>query len=46
LVKVVASKPYRYDSPELAAASIAELSAAGNTRAYHVEALPAGRRRY
>ncbi|HET9173004.1 MAG TPA: hypothetical protein VFN97_26490 [Actinospica sp.] len=45
-VTYVRSNAYKYDSPELAAACIAELTAAGDTRAYHIEALPAGRRRY
>lgn len=45
-VTYVRSNAYKFDSPELAAARIAELVAAGDTREYHVEALPAGRRRY
>jgi hypothetical protein len=46
-VTFVLANAYRFDSPELAAARIAELAAAGDTRAYHVEALERpGRRRY
>ena len=45
-VTYVRSNAYKYDTPELAAARITELVAAGDTRAYHVEGLPAGRRRY
>lgn len=45
-VTYVRANAYKYDSAKLAAAHIAELVAAGDTRAYHVEALPAGRRRY
>ena len=45
-VTYVRSNAHKYDSPEQAAARIAELAAAGDTRDYHVEALPAGRRRY
>jgi hypothetical protein len=42
----VRSNAYKYDSPEQAAARIVELAAGGDTRAYHVEALPPGRKRY
>jgi hypothetical protein len=45
-VTFVRSNAYKYDSVELAAARIADLAAAGDTRVYHVEALPPGRRRY
>ncbi|HTJ71685.1 MAG TPA: hypothetical protein VL551_29365 [Actinospica sp.] len=45
-VTYVRSNAYKFDSPELAAARIAELAADGDTREYHVEALPTGRRRY
>ena len=45
-VTYVRSNAYTYDSPELAAAHIAELAALGDTRAYHVEALPPRRKRY
>ena len=45
-VTYVRSNAYKFDSPELAAARIAELTAAGDARAYHVEALPPGRKRY
>jgi hypothetical protein len=45
-VTYVRSNAYKYDSPELAAACIAELVAGGDSRSYHVEALPPGRRRY
>lgn len=45
-VTYVRSNAFKYDSAELANAHIAELAAAGDTRDYHVEALPAGRRRY
>ena len=45
-VTYVRSNAYKYDTRELAAARIAELVAGGETRDYHVEALPAGRRRY
>jgi hypothetical protein len=45
-VTYVRSNAFKYDSPELAAARIAALVAGGDTRDYHVEALPAGRRRY
>jgi hypothetical protein len=45
-VTYVRSNAYKFDSPELAAARIAELVAAGDVRSYHVEALPSGRRRY
>jgi hypothetical protein len=45
-VTYVRSNAYKYDSQELAAARIAELVGGGDTRDYHVEALPAGRRRY
>jgi hypothetical protein len=40
----VRANAYQFASRELAAARIAELVAAGDTRAYHVEALPPGRR--
>jgi hypothetical protein len=45
-VTYVRSNAYKYDSEELAAARIAGLVAGGDTRDYHVEALPASRRRY
>ena len=45
-VTFVRSNAYKFDSVELAAARIAELAASGDTRSYHVEALPPGRRRY
>ena len=45
-VTYVQANAYRFDSPELAAARIAELVAAGDTRVYRVEAAPTGRRRY
>lgn len=45
-VTFVRSNAYKYDSVELAAACIAELTASGDARAYHVEILPPGRRRY
>ncbi|WP_034263694.1 hypothetical protein [Actinospica robiniae] len=45
-VTFVRSNAYKFDSVELAAARIAQLAAAGDTRSYHVEALPPGRRRY
>jgi hypothetical protein len=45
-VTYVRSNAYKYDSPALAAARIAELAAAGDTRTYHVEELPVGRKRY
>jgi len=45
-VTFVRSNAYKYDSIELAAARIADLAGAGDTRSYHVEALPPGRRRY
>lgn len=45
-VTYVRSNAYKYDTPELAAAHIAALVAGGDTRDYHVEALPSGRRRY
>jgi hypothetical protein len=45
-VTFVRSNAYKYDSVELAAACIAKLTASGDTRAYHVEILPPGRRRY
>ena len=45
-VTFVRANAYQYDSPELAAAQIAELAATGDTRDYHVEALPPGRKRY
>jgi hypothetical protein len=45
-VTFVRSNAYKYDSVEQAAACITDLLAAGDTRAYHVEALPPGRRRY
>jgi hypothetical protein len=45
-VTYVRSNAYTYDSPELAAACIAELAQDGDTRAFHVEELPPGRRRY
>ena len=45
-VTFVRSNAYKYDSVALAAAQISDLTAAGDTRAYHVEALPPGRKRY
>lgn len=45
-VTFVMANAYKYDSPALASARIAELAAAGDTRSYHVEALPPGRKRY
>lgn len=45
-VTYVRSNAYKFDSEESAAARIAELVAGGDTRVYHVEVLPAGRRRY
>ena len=45
-VTFVRSNAYKYDSVELADACIADLTAAGDTRVFHVEALPPGRRRY
>lgn len=42
----VRSNAYTFASPELASARIVELAAAGDTRAYHVEALPPRRKRY
>jgi hypothetical protein len=45
-VTFVRANAYQYTSRELAAAKIAELSAAGDAREYHVEALPPGRKRY
>jgi hypothetical protein len=45
-VTYVQANACRFDSPEQAAARIAELAAAGDTRNYHVEALPSGRKRY
>ena len=42
----VRANAYQYATVELAAARIAELVAAGDSRAYHVEASPAARRRY
>ena len=41
----VRANAYRYSSPDSAAACIAELRAAGNTAALHVEELPP-RRKY
>jgi hypothetical protein len=43
-VTYVMANAYRYNSAELAAAQIATLAAAGDTRSYHVEVLPTGRR--
>jgi hypothetical protein len=40
----VRANAYRYSSPDSAAACIAELRAAGNTVALHIEELPAGRK--
>jgi len=45
-VTFVRSNAYKYDTVELAASGIADLTAAGDPRSYHVEALPPGRRRY
>jgi hypothetical protein len=45
-VTFVRSNAYKFDSAELAAAHITELAASGDTRAYHVEQLPPGRKRY
>jgi hypothetical protein len=45
-VTFVRANAYRYASRELATAQIAELAAAGDTRDYHIEALPPSRRRY
>lgn len=45
-VTYVRSNAYKFATPELAAARIAELAAAGDARAYHVEALPPARKRY
>lgn len=42
----VRANAYQYDSPEVAAAAIAELVAAGDSRSYHVEASAPARRRY
>jgi hypothetical protein len=43
-VTFVRANAYQYASAELAAAKIAALAASGDARAYHVEALPPGRR--
>jgi hypothetical protein len=43
-VTFVMANAYRYDSAELAAAQIDALATSGDTRKYHVEVLPAGRR--
>jgi hypothetical protein len=40
----VRANAYRYESPDSAAACIAELRAAGNTTTLHVVELPPGRR--
>lgn len=45
-VTFVRANAYQYASVELATARIAELVAAGDSRAYHVEPLPTARRRY
>lgn len=45
-VTFVRANAYQFGTRELAAARIAELVAAGDVRAYHVEALPPGRKRY
>ena len=45
-VTFVRANAYHYASVELAAARIAELVAAGDSHAYHVEPLPPARRRY
>ncbi|MBS2964928.1 hypothetical protein KGA66_17865 [Actinocrinis puniceicyclus] len=42
----VRANAYQYDSADLAAAEIATLVAAGDSRAYHVEASAPARRRY
>jgi hypothetical protein len=42
----VRANAYLYDSPELAAAAIAALVAAGDARSFHVEMSPPARRRY
>jgi hypothetical protein len=43
-VTFVRANAYRYLSRELATAKIDELVAGGDTRDYHVEAIPPGRR--
>lgn len=45
-VTFVRANAFQYDSQELAAAQIAALVAAGDSRAYHVEASTPNRRRY
>lgn len=45
-VTFVRANAYQYASRELATARIAELVAAGDSRAYHVEAAAPVRRRY
>ena len=45
-VTFVRANAYQYTSVELATARIAELAAAGDGRAYHVEASAPARRRY
>jgi hypothetical protein len=45
-VTFVRANAYQYASRELAAAQIAELAAAGDSRAYHVEATGPVRKRY
>lgn len=43
-VTFVMANAYKYTSPELATAQIEALAAAGDSRSYHVEVLPTGRR--
>jgi hypothetical protein len=45
-VTFVRANAYQYTSRESAAAQIAELAAAGDSRAYHVEPSPPTRKRY
>jgi hypothetical protein len=42
----VKANAYRYDSPQLAAQCIADLTAKDTTRTFHVEELPPGRKWY